>query len=297
MNNTRPGSSTPTPTPLRYAVLGHPVAHSLSPRIHARFAELTQEPILYERLLCPLDGFVAELETFAAHAAGCNITVPFKQEAFEFIKQKPETQAQLTPRALLAGAINTLRFAPGPWLADNTDGVGLVNDIQHHAGVSLQGKKILLMGAGGAARGALGPLLEAHPRQVVVANRTLDKAQALIAAHQSLAQTCAVSLQAQPLQACGEAFDVVINGTAASLSGEDIPISAQALRPACLVVDMMYGDKAQGFLTWAANHGALTRDGLGMLVEQAAEAFALWRGVRPDSAQVLRELQQAFKPV
>jgi len=277
-----------SPQPDRYAVAGNPVAHSRSPAIHALFAAQTGQPVVYERLLCPLDAFVPTVQAFAAQGArGCNVTVPFKFEAYELA-------ARHTPRATLAQAANTLRFdatADGGWLADNTDGMGLVRDITVNAGVSLAGRRVLLVGAGGASAGVLGPLLAERPSELVLANRSLDKAQALVARHADWARQHGVNLSAAPLDAPGCAFDVVVNGTAASLAGAAIPVPDTVLRPGALVLDMMYGPAARPFLDWAHGHGATGRDGLGMLVEQAAEAFALWRGVRPDTAPVLAQLR------
>ncbi|RRS06316.1 shikimate dehydrogenase [Aquabacterium soli] len=272
----------------RYAVAGNPVAHSRSPSIHALFAAQTGQTLDYGRLLCPLDGFKATLTEFVQQGArGCNVTVPFKFEAFEMA-------ARHTPRAVLAHAANTLRFdseADGGWLADNTDGVGLVRDITANAGVPLQGRRVLLLGAGGASAGVLGPLIEQRPRELVLANRTVDKARALVERHQAWATQHGVALQARALTDAGEGFDVLINGTAASLGGGEVPVGAQALKPGSLALDMMYGPAAQPFLDWARAQGAMARDGLGMLVEQAAESFALWRGVRPDTRPVLAQLR------
>lgn len=266
--------------------MGNPVAHSRSPWIHARFAALTGQALQYERRLVPLDGFADSLAAWAAAGGkGCNITVPFKLEA-------AEAAATHSPRVALAGAANTLaRQADGSWYADNTDGLGLVADIMRNAGVALAGKDILLIGAGGAAAGVLGPLLEQSPRRIVVCNRTAAKAEALVAQHADLAALQKVELLARSLQSVEGDFDIVINGTAASLQGAGIPVPASVLRPGSLAYDMMYGPAAAAFLDWAAAHGATGRDGLGMLVEQAAESFALWRGVRPPSAQVLTELR------
>jgi shikimate dehydrogenase len=272
----------------RYTVAGNPVEHSQSPFIHAEFARQTGQVLVYGRLLCPLDGFVPTVQAFAkatddGPARGCNVTVPFKFEAFRLATHHTE-------RAALAGAANTLRFdAPG-WLADNTDGCGLVRDIEHGAGVPLKNKRLLLIGAGGAAAGVLGPLLGAGTEQVVVANRTLAKAQALVDRHRPLAGERA--LQALPLERCGEGFDVVVNASASSLQGGAIPMPAHALAAGTLAVDLMYGPAAQAFRLWAVAHGAVPRDGLGMLVEQAAESFFLWRGVRPDTAPVLAALRE-----
>lgn len=275
-------------TPDRYAVLGNPVAHSRSPFIHALFAQQTGQAMDYGRLLCPMDGFEAAVRAFAAEGGkGCNVTVPFKL-------QVPSLATQCTERATLAGAANVLRFDADGWLADNTDGVGLVRDIEHNAGLALAGQRVLLVGAGGAAAGALGPLLAARPASVSVANRTADKAQALVARHAAWAHQHGVALSAAMLHAPGEDYDVVINASASSLHGAASPVSARTIRSGTLVVDLMYGPAAEPFQAWARAAGGRTRDGLGMLVEQAAEAFALWRGVRPDTAPVLQALRQAL---
>ena len=272
--------------PSRYAVVGHPVAHSQSPFIHAAFAAQTGEPVVYERLLCPLDGFASAVRDFAADgASGCNVTMPFKFEAFELV-------AKTTPRARVAAACNTLRFDADGWLGDNTDGAGLVRDIERNAGVALRGARVLLIGAGGGAAGALGALLASGVREVVVANRSIDKARALVERHaQTLGAGAAASVGAAPLVGCGESFDVVVNATATSVAGAAVPVAASVLRRGALAVDMMYGPAAAPFVAWADAHGASGRDGLGMLVEQAAEAFQLWRGVEPDTAPVLRALR------
>jgi shikimate dehydrogenase len=271
--------------PDRYAVIGHPVAHSKSPHIHARFAELTGQHLVYERVLAPLDGFATTVRHFAAAGGrGCNITVPFKFEAHDLAVQRSE-------RATLAQAVNTLRFDAEGWFGDNTDGAGLVHDLQHNAGLDLAGRDLLLLGAGGASAGVLGPLLAARPRRLVVANRSLDKAQALVARHAAWANAHGVALSAAGLDDCGTGYAVVLNGTAASLQGAGSPVPAAVLGPGALALDMMYGPAAEPFLQWAREHGAAARDGLGMLVEQAAEAFQVWRGVRPPTAEVLRELR------
>lgn len=268
-----------------YCVLGNPVEHSRSPAIHARFAELTGERIAYERRLLPINGFAQGVRAFMAEGArGCNVTVPFKTEA-------PGLASVCSERVQLAGAANTLTFhANGSIHADNTDGLGLVADITRNAGVPLAGRRVLLIGAGGAAAGVLGPLLNAGVHHITVANRTLAKAQALVQAHGPLAMLQKAELLAVIPQSLEANFDVVINATASSLAGGDVPVAARVLRPGSLAYDMMYGPAAQGFLGWALAHGAVPRDGLGMLVEQAAEAFHIWRGVRPPSAQVLAEL-------
>ena len=270
----------------RYAVAGNPVEHSQSPLIHALFAQATGQAIEYGRLLCPMDGFADTVRRFAQDGArGCNVTVPFKFDAFALASTHSE-------RAALAQAANVLRFDAAGWFGDNTDGAGLVRDIEANAKVSLRGRRVLLVGAGGAAAGALGPLILARPAELVLANRSIDKAVVLLERHRPLATTHAVELRAVPLADAGEAFDVVINASASSLQGAVVPVAARVLRPGTLALDMMYGPAARGFLDWAAQHGATGRDGLGMLVEQAAEAFHLWRGIRPDTAPVLAALQQ-----
>lgn len=280
---------TPPPNaPDRYAVLGHPVAHSRSPAIHARFAAQTGQALDYDRLECPLDGFAAAVRAFAAGGArGCNVTVPFKFEALQLAGRASE-------RARRAGAANVLGFdgpGPGQWWADNSDGIGLVRDIRRHAGVALEGARVLLVGAGGAAAGVLGPLLEAGVAGVMLANRTAARAEALVQSHADLARSHGATLAAAALQAPGEAFDVVLNASSSSLAGAAVPMPAAVLRPGTLAVDLMYGAAAAPFMAWARAHGAVPRDGLGMLVEQAAEAFFLWRGVMPDTAPVLAALR------
>jgi len=272
-----------------YCVMGNPVEHSRSPWIHARFAELTGERLSYTRRLVPLEGFDQALADFAAAGGrGCNVTVPFKLDAARLAHRASE-------RVRLAGAANTLTFDDdGSVAADNTDGLGLVADIVRNAGVPLAGRDVLLVGAGGAAAGVLGPLLHERPRRIVVVNRTAARAQALVQAHADLALLQKTELTTLGTYALEADFDVIVNATASSLSGGEVPVPAQVLRAGSLAYDMMYGPAAQGFLDWAKQHGAVPRDGLGMLVEQAAEAFALWRGVRPPAAQVLDELRAAM---
>lgn len=281
------------PLPDRYAVLGHPVAHSQSPFIHAEFARQTGQHLVYGRIESPLDGFEAAVKAFIASAdpaaglgpaRGCNITVPFKFQVLPLARRASE-------RALLAQAANVLRFDDDGWWADNTDGTGLVRDLQQHAGVALSGRRLLLIGAGGAAAGVLGPLIEAGCTAITVANRTPAKAAALAQRHAAWSQRHGVQLAATGLADCGEAYDVVINSSASSLAGAAVPVADTVLTPGCLAVDLMYGAAARPFLDWAAAHGATGRDGLGMLVEQAAGAFALWRGVMPDTPPVLAALR------
>jgi shikimate dehydrogenase len=265
----------------KYVVAGNPVEHSRSPDIHAAFAKQTGQDLDYGRLLCPLDDFEGQLRRFASQGGkGCNVTVPFKFEAYKLAKT-------LTPRARLAQAVNTLRFDADGWAGDNTDGVGLVRDIERNAGRPLKGLSVLLIGAGGAAAGVLGSLIDAGPARICIVNRSRDKAEQLQASHTHLG----VPLQVGGLDDAPAEQDVVINATAASLAGAGSPVDARVLKRGGLALDMMYGPKAQAFLDWAARHGAEPRDGLGMLVEQAGEAFHFWRGVRPDTAPVLAALR------
>ncbi len=268
-----------------YCVMGNPVEHSKSPWIHARFAQLTGQQLQYVKRLVPLDGFAQAVRSFRAEGGkGCNVTVPFKFES-------PALATQLSPRAQLAQAGNTLRFDGPAVFGDNTDGVGLVNDIRDNAGIDLAGLDVLLVGAGGAASGVLGPLIGARPRRIVVTNRTQARAASLIQRHAALAQQHGVELEAPELAQLRGVYGVVINATASSLSDAAVPVPASVLKPGALACDLMYGPAAQGFLVWAREHGAAGRDGLGTLVEQAAEAFLVWRGVRPPAAQVLAELR------
>lgn len=273
--------------PDTYCVMGHPIAHSRSPWIHARFAQLTGQSLYYDRLLVPLDGLAQALHDFAAQGGkGCNITVPFKFEAIQLAQH-------VSARAALAQASNTLSWRADGLHADNTDGVGLVRDIERNAGLALADRDVLLLGAGGAAAGVLGPLLQARVRRLDVVNRTLSKAQVLVQRHSALASAQGVTLQALALDSpqLGR-YDLLINASTSSLAGAPVPVPAHVLRTGALALDMMYGPAAQGFLAWAQAEGAQARDGLGMLVEQAGEAFAIWRGVHPPCTQVLAELRE-----
>jgi shikimate dehydrogenase len=279
----------PLPLPHRYAVVGHPVAHSRSPFIHARFAALTGRAVDYGRRPCEPGHFADTLLAMSAEGfRGANVTVPFKFEL-------PPLAAVVTERARLAGAANTVRFDPAGWFADNTDGVGLVRDLTDHAGRSLGGNRVLLLGAGGAAAGVLGPLLAEGPAELVIANRSLHRAQALATSHRDRAEAAGTRLRAVGLDACRDGresgFGILINGTAASLAGAGVPVAASVLAPGALALDMMYGPTAEPFLDWARAAGAEPRDGLGMLVEQAAEAFQVFEGVRPPTREVLAELR------
>lgn len=271
--------------PDRYGVIGHPVAHSKSPDIHARFAAQTKQDLIYEPLLAPLSGFADTVQSFMWQSGkGLNVTVPFKLEAHVLAME-------LTERARAAGAVNTLTFALGAngtslILGDNTDGVGLVADIVRNAGISVAGKRVLLLGAGGAARGVLLPLLNEHPAELVIANRTESKA---IALARQFAERGNVS--ASDFTSLQQAFDIVINATSASLTTDVPSISPVVFGANALAYDMMYGRDPTVFMRFAEQHGASVRDGLGMLVEQAAESFFVWRGVRPDTASVFAELR------
>ncbi|WP_417617878.1 shikimate dehydrogenase [Oceanisphaera sp.] len=265
----------------RYAVIGHPIKHSQSPFIHHQFAEQTGQDIDYQRLLAPLDGFADSLSHFAREGGkGCNVTVPFKTQALDIADE-------LTARAELAGAVNTLHLMPdGRWLGDNTDGAGLVMDLKR-LGCELSGARVLLLGAGGAARGALSPLLAEQPAQLVVANRTPARAIELAQRFAHLG-----NISSEPLEALGGAFDIIINSTSASLQGETLSLDSQVCHAQTRVYDMMYGREETPFLAWARELGLEHRfDGLGMLVGQAAESFYLWRGVRPNMMPVLVALR------
>lgn len=259
-----------------YVVIGNPIAHSKSPAIHARFAQQTGQAMTYERLLAPLDDFAGSVNQFIASGGrGANVTVPFKLDAFKLA-------SVLSPRAQAAGAVNTLTFERGQIVGDNTDGVGLVRDIVLNAGIALAGKRVLLLGAGGAARGVILPVLAEEPTQLVIANRTVARAVELSAAFSAKPGELAASSFAE----LSGHFDIVINATSASLSS-DVPALPPALIGAhSFVYDMMYGVQPTVFMQMAAEQGATVRDGLGMLVEQAAESFFIWRGVRPDTAPV-----------
>ncbi|NHZ95637.1 shikimate dehydrogenase [Massilia sp. CCM 8734] len=272
----------------RYCVIGNPIAHSKSPEIHAAFALQTGQELVYERCLAPLDEFDATVRALiAAGYQGANVTVPFKLQAADLADR-------LTERARAAGAVNTLVFnSSGGIIGDNTDGAGLVGDITRNAGVELAGKRVLLLGAGGAARGAVLPLLAALPAELMIANRTLATADALVERFASqLAQD--QRLAACAFDAIGGRYDVVVNATSASLLDAMPPVPAGAFGPGTLALDMMYGKAPTRFMVFAAAQGALARDGLGMLVEQAAEAFLLWRGARPDTAAILDRLRLAL---
>lgn len=268
-----------------YAVVGNPIGHSKSPRIHSLFARQTGEPVEYTAIQAPLDDFSGTVRGFFERGGkGLNVTVPFKEQAWQMADRR-------TGRAQKAGAANTLyQDAEGLLIADNTDGAGLVRDLTVNHGVSLRGARILLLGAGGAVRGVLGPILEQQPAELTIANRTLARAE-------TLAALFAEDAGDTRLRACGfdgpdQVWDIVINGTSASLQGDLPPLSPTVIGSETLVYDMMYSVQTTIFNQWALDQGA-TRvfDGLGMLVEQAAESFRVWRGVSPETASVIAELR------
>ncbi|HKT31183.1 MAG TPA: shikimate dehydrogenase [Gammaproteobacteria bacterium] len=264
--------------PARYAVIGHPVARSRSPQIHAEFARLTGKVLQYTRIEAPLRGFAAALREFLASGGlGANVTVPFKEEAFALSHVH-------TQRAKQARAVNTLCVqADGTLLGDNTDGVGLVTDLKHNHNVELADSRILLLGAGGAARGILPALLAEKPALVQIANRTPERARKLAALR---TPTRLAGGGFEELQ--GQTFDVIINATAASLAGELPPLPQDCLNPGCVCCDLAYGERPTVFMHWAEQAGAaLVLDGWGMLVEQAAESFFVWHGLRPPTATLL----------
>jgi len=273
----------------RYAVIGNPVAHSKSPFIHAEFARQTGQDLVYERILAPLEGFRAAVANFRAEGGkGLNVTLPFKLEAFQIANERG-------PRAQDAAAVNTLKFEGATIYGENTDGVGLVSDIQTNLGFSIEGRDVLLMGAGGAAQGAVGPLLEAQPARLVIANRTLDKAERLAERFRGARGLRVDALTASGYrELAGQQFQIVINSTSASLNDSVPDLPQGVFAHDSLAYDMMYGKGMTPFLELALAQGARQlADGIGMLVEQAAQSFLTWRGVRPETRQVIAALKAA----
>jgi len=275
----------------RYAVFGNPIGHSKSPRIHALFAAQTGQDISYQAILADKDGFVAAVEAFIAAgkglARGANVTVPFKAEAFRLATRR-------TARADAAGAVNTLSFDAGAIIGDNTDGAGLVRDLKNNLGCDPAGRRILLLGAGGAARGVILPLLLENPAELLIANRTEETA-ARLALEFARLPGCAVTVKPDGTGfpgLAGKTFDLVINATSAGLSNAVLPLPTSVFAPHCVAYEMVYGRETP-FMAQARAAGARVADGLGMLVEQAAEAFFIWRGVRPHTAPVLAALTSA----
>ena len=265
----------------RYVVIGNPVSHSLSPEIHALFAKQTREAIDYATLLVPPGKFAPSARRFFDDGGrGANVTLPFKQDAFRFADSKSE-------RAELAGAVNFLALRSGRVEADNTDGAGLVTDLVANLDTHLAGSHILLLGAGGAARGILAPLLAEGPARVVVANRTEARARELAQRFRAYGPIEGVALDAIP----DENFDLVLNATSTSIQGKVLPLPQRVLDSQGLAYDLAYGPAARAFVEAARSRGMRASDGLGMLVEQAAESFQLWRGKRPETAEVLAQLR------
>ena len=273
-------------TPDAYVVMGNPVAHSQSPFIHAEFARELGHDIIYTRRHVESGRFREAVASFRAGGGrGANVTLPFKEEAFELC-----ACARVSERARQAGAVNTLGFEGETIWGDNTDGIGLARDLEANLGIGLEGERVLLLGAGGAARGVIGPLLAASPARLVVANRTLSRAEALRRHFRGEIEAC--GFDGLP----AAAFDLVINATSASLSGRMPPLPAGLLRPGGAAYDMMYSAEPTPFLRWAESAGASTiADGAGMLVEQAAEAFRRWRGVRPRTQPVIDALRRRLR--
>lgn len=279
--------------PTRYAVIGNPIAHSRSPEIHAMFAARTGQSLTYDRLLAPLDGFARAVDAFRAEGGrGLNVTLPFKTEAFAYARRH-------TPRALVAGAVNALVFDGDDVLGDNTDGAGLVADIVQRIGLSLTGTRLLLLGAGGAARGVVLPMLDAGVAAITIANRTPARAVALRGElAERLGPERAARLSAGGVDGlAGAGFDLVVNATAAGLANAAPAVPADTWRGVRLALDMVYGGQPTAFMQAALAAGCpRVEDGLGMLVGQAAETFALWRGVRPDTVAVLAALRARIAP-
>jgi shikimate dehydrogenase len=271
----------------RYAVFGNPIEHSRSPEIHALFAAQTGQAMSYGRECVPRDGFAEAADAFfAGGGRGLNVTVPFKEDAWRYA-------ARLTERARRAGAVNTLMLAEGgAVLGDTTDGAGLVRDIRGNLAWPVPAVRVLVLGAGGAVRGVLQPLLESVPASLTIANRTPARALALAEAFSDLGTVIGCGFDALP----GQVFDLVINGTSASLAGDLPPLPDTLLAEGARCYDMMYAREPTVFMAWASSHGAgAVADGLGMLVEQAAESFHLWRGVRPDTKPVIARVRQSLQ--
>lgn len=269
--------------PERYAVIGNPIEHSKSPLIHAAFAKQTGEQLNYDRILGDPVKFEQNVTDFFLHGGrGLNVTLPFKERAWRLADR-------LTEAAQVAGAVNTLMpMAEGSLLGANTDGIGLVRDLTQNHNCQLNGCTILLLGAGGAARGVAGPLLEQAPEKLVIANRTPSKSQSLARLFHDHGNVIGIGLE----DLAGLSFDLIINSTSAGLDAEGIPaVPDGILAPGGWVYDLMYGDEPTAFVRWGrAQHADKSIDGVGMLVEQAAESFYLWRGVRPKTAPVIKLL-------
>lgn len=271
-----------------YAVMGNPISHSKSPQIHQQFAQQTQQNIIYQAIHVDLGGFEQAVGNFFANGGkGLNITVPFKQEAFDLVEQ-------LSDGAKLAGAVNTLSVnQDGKLIGNNTDGIGLVRDLSDNHAVNLAGKSILILGAGGATRGIILPLLQASVAKIVIVNRTLHKAQAISKRFMASDSTYNVSAASYDKLDPDTKFDVIINATSASLSDNVPPLAERYIHAQCVCYDMMYSNSDTVFMQWAQHCGAhQVWDGLGMLVEQAAESFKIWRGVKPETKSVINLIRQ-----
>ncbi len=270
----------------RYAVIGNPIAHSKSPIIHTTFAKQTGQLLTYERVLAPLDGFVSTVQNMRLNGfKGVNVTVPFKLEAFQLADN-------LTERAHDAGAVNTLVFDEQGITGDNTDGAGIVRDIEQNLQIQIAGKRVLLIGAGGAAEGVLHPILASSPSLLVITNRTLDKAISMVKKVEAQGDYQFVSVNAYAFDDLqGQEFDIVINATSTGLTDTLLPLPASIFAPQALAYDMMYGRETP-FMAFARTCNASVSDGLGMLVEQAAEAFYVWRGVRPETQSVMQAIRK-----
>jgi len=270
----------------RYAVIGHPIAHSKSPLIHQMFAEQTGQDISYEKIEAPLDGFAAKIDELRkAGYKGCNVTVPFKTQAYQLSKEFASAEAKS------AQAVNTMGFGITDIVyGENTDGIGLINDIKNNSKIEFNGKRVLLIGAGGAARGVCLPIKLENPKVFCIVNRDVKKAQLLVEEFRDLGTSQIEFRQSTFEQLSGNAFDIVINATSAGLTDSEIPLPKNIFAPGALAYDMMYGRETP-FMKFAREQGARVADGLGMLVEQAAESFFLWRGVRPETAPVIAALR------
>ena len=270
----------------RYAVVGNPVAHSVSPQIHAEFARQTGQDVDYVKLLAPLDGFAALIERFRGEGGkGVNVTLPFKHEAWNLVNAHRGD-------ALYADAVNTIEFAASKMIGYNTDGIGLVTDLERNLAFPIRDKRVLLMGAGGASYGVLHPILDSGPESLVVANRTPAKAMSLVAHFQRFERFALRGVSAKSYeQLAGSKFDLIINATSAGLQDEMPALPAGVFAAGALAYDMVYG-KQTPFMKFAAQYGARTADGIGMLVEQAAESFLIWRGVRPATTPVIDLLRR-----
>jgi shikimate dehydrogenase len=268
----------------RYAVFGNPVAHSRSPAIHQAFAEQHSRILSYEKIEAPVDGFAEAVEEFfRLGGQGANVTVPFKEQAFAL-------SARTSKRAVLARAVNTLwQDQDGGLHGDNTDGVGLVRDLENNLGWQLAGRRILVVGAGGAVRGVLGPLLHEQPEELVICNRTVAKAEALVEQFGHLG----IPVYAGGFQDLRGRFDLVINAVSAGLHGDMPPLPDDLFSPRGCAYDMVYGDAPTPFVRWAEGRALQAADGLGMLVEQAAESFFMWHSLRPDTRPVIESIRQA----